>query len=538
MHPANLQHQIPSNYRLLRRLGAGATGEVWEAERNGMLVALKILHLYHPQNPALEREYRLLVELNHCNIVRIHGIHFYDHGSSFIEMEMVDGQNLSQYTMESGGVVPWNVLKPLALQLCKALEHAHSKGIIHRDIKPSNLLIDQANKLKLVDFGCAFFSEHFQNEMTRTVDFVTSGTLSFMSPQHINGERPTASDDIYSVGATLHTLLVGAPPFSQGHLVHQILNVKAPLISLHQKRLGVKNSVPIGVIHAIHACLAKNASLRPLSASALHDILDKESFGVISRRKAIISFMGCGLCCAFGSAVHFNIDRRDNAMEPGFEQLFNGTNLDGWSGNCDIWKVIDGAIVARIEATRMPDASNWRKEFLDWQGHVPDNFELRLQVRLTLPVFDAGNLGVRYRISNGPAPVSYDLDFEPIWKYNCGLREIGGRDMLARPAQITRYRGSAGENVSDLLGHLADEKTLKDAYLNDSWNELTIRAEGNRLVHALNGITIVDCTDDDPLFARLQGNIGLKVLLYYGPWVEAHFRHIRIREILPDTHQQ
>ena len=110
--------------------------------------------------------------------------------------------------------------------------------------------------------------------------------------------------------------------------------------------------------------------------------------------------------------------------------------------------------------------------------------------------------------------------------------------MLARPAQITRYRGSAGENVSDLLGHLADENTLKDAYLNDSWNELTIRAEGNRLVHALNGITIVDCTDDDPLFARLQGNIGLKVLLYYGPWVEAHFRHIRIREILPDTHQQ
>ncbi len=530
--------RIPSQYRLIRLLGIGATGEVLEAEREGMRVALKILHNnFHP-SASLEREYRFLADLSHRNIVRIHRINLQDHRLQFIEMEMINGKNLTQFANESGGFLSWNALKPIAMQLCEALDHAHSRGVIHRDIKPSNLLIDETNTVKLVDFGCAYLSELLQTDITRTADIVPSGTLAYMSPNQINGERPQTSDDIYSVGATLHALLVSAPPFAHGRLVHHILNVKPPLISLHQRKLMVKNPVPSDIMLAIRACLAKNAAMRPRSVAALYEIFDKESYAPITRRRVIISLMGCGLCCAFGSAIHHKFDQQNDLIEPGFVAIFDGESLAGWQGNHDIWKVKDGEIIARIDAPRMPDASNWRKEFLDWVGQTPNNFELRLQVRLNLPVFDAGNLGVRYRISTEPKTVSYDLDFEPIWKYNCGLRELGGRDMMARPAQITHYRGGKGENESNLIGHLASEETLKEAYIANSWNELTVRAEGNRLIHVLNGVTIVDCTDEDPEYARYQGGIGLKILLYYGPWVEARFRRIRIREIESKAPQQ
>jgi hypothetical protein len=161
-------------------------------------------------------------------------------------------------------------------------------------------------------------------------------------------------------------------------------------------------------------------------------------------------------------------------------------------------------------------------------GNVPDSFELRLQVRLVLPEFDAGNLGIRYRVGHSSKPVSYDLDFEPIWKYNCGLREFGGRDMLARPSQIVHCLEETQQNNPHLLGHLASESQLKRAYREDDWNHLTIRAQGNQLVHILNGMKIVDCVDDHQVLRRLKGGIGLKVLLHYGPWFEARFRHLRL----------
>lgn len=144
---------------------------------------------------------------------------------------------------------------------------------------------------------------------------------------------------------------------------------------------------------------------------------------------------------------------------------------------------------------------------------------------------------VLYRISNQPPRIGYDLDFEPIWQYNCPtyncrLREIGGRDMLARPTQIVRHRGDAAGGESPLIEHLADEHVLKSVYRKEGWNDLSIRAVGSRMIHRLNGVTMVDCSDEDERNRRLGGGIRFKIFLYYGPWVEARFRNIRLRDLV------
>lgn len=529
-HPFTTCHSwLPERYQLLKRLGSGASGEVWEALVGGNIIALKILKFGANSRFDSLREHQAVQTLSHVNIVRFHNIYRDQNGNALIEMERVSGTNLSQLTEEKGGFLAWKDLKPLALQLCDALSHAHQMGVIHRDIKPSNLLVDNASGLKVVDFGCAAMAFQWNPETTPTIDIVSSGTLPFMSPQQINAETPSAADDIYATGATLYSLLVGAPPFIDGHLVHQILNVRPLSVAKHQLLRGITNPVPQAVARTLEACLAKNASLRPATAAALREMLERESCGEKNRRKTILTLAGCGLGLAFGGG--FSIMKNPTSpppLERGFKLIFDGKSLDGWCGSRDVWQVADNTIIARLNGRRMADASNWHKDFLDWMGNVPDNFELRLQVRLALPYVDAGNLGIRYRISHGSKPVSYDLDFEPIWKYNCGLREFGGRDMLARPSQIVHWREETRQKNLHLQGHLANESQLKRAYREDDWNHLTIRAQGNRLVHILNGVNMVDCVDDHQALRRLEGGIGLKVLLHYGPWVEARFRHLRL----------
>jgi Protein kinase domain/Domain of Unknown Function (DUF1080) len=529
---------IPAGRRLIRRLGAGAFGEVWEAEHDEGLVALKFLRTAHGDDSPLRRECKVLRELVHRNIVRFVELHIDDNGAATLEMECIRGTSLAALARDHGGMLTWDTLKPLALQLCDALAFAHARGVVHRDIKPSNLLLDESQILKLVDFGSAAITRWSQIHLTSTIEMGSSGTLPFMSPQQVNGTAPDPADDLYAVGATLHTLLTGAPPFCQGYLVHQVLHEKPPSIPDHQRELGHHNPVPAGIARVISSCLAKDPSGRPRSADHLRQLLDDPTrMGPSTRRrKMLLAIAGGGIALAAGSVPMFLRRRatRPPALEDGFSSMFDGETLDGWQGDPRTWRVVNGAITGRLDAPRMADASNWRKESLHWTAPVPDDFELRLQVFLALGEPDAGNLGVRYRISGGPPEVSYDLDFEPIWKYNCGLREIGGRDMLARPTQIVRFPApEAGDTETPrprLIGHLADEQRLRNAYRDGAWNDLLIRASGHRMVHQLNGVTMVDFTDEDAAARRLRGGLALKMLLYYGPWVEARFRHIRIRE--------
>ena len=528
---------VPNAYRVIRRLGEGATGTVWEVirQRDQLRIALKIPHAAFRGNGAvsasLKRELALAKWLDHPNIVKILGFQEGLGGEELIEMEYVEGVTLAEHVFRSpNGVLSWEELAPIARQLAEALVHSHERGVVHRDIKPANLILTDSHLVKLTDFGSASIIDAAVTMMTISDSGVGFGTLAFMSPQQLNGFVPTPSDDVYALGATLYSLLVGRPPFQSGHVVHQILSKRPQSILHRQKEAGIHNPVPSAVDRLIIDCLAKKPTKRPKSAQALLDRLDECASGDINRRHflKIVPAVGLGLA-AGGYFAHKGIS--DFSLEDDFESIFNGSTLDGWTATGDVWRVEGGCILAEMMGRRTLDASEWRREFLDLNARDLYDFELRMEVKLKMPHDDAGNLGVRYRVEQQPTGdfSACQLDFEPNWKYNCGLIRYPQREIMARPGQIASLEAGTPQGELRVRGHLADEKKLRSAYRHGRWNEITITARGGSFAHWLNGNKIIEYREAMPQQSMTSGGLGLTAFLYYGPTVQAAFRNLRIR---------
>src|ERR1043166_344621 len=237
-------------YQLLKVLGRGGMGIVWlardeELERD---VALKFLPDLMIQERALldqlKRETKRCLELTHPHIVRIYDF-VHDERSGCISMEYVDGETLSNLRAEKEQKVfePHELAGWIA-QLCDALDYAHNHAkVIHRDLKPSNLMVNQRGDLKVADFGIARSLADSASRLT--AEQGRSGTLVYMSPQQLNGERSTHVDDIYSLGATIYELLTSKPPFYSGNIDRQICERIAPSMTERRKELHIEPaSVP------------------------------------------------------------------------------------------------------------------------------------------------------------------------------------------------------------------------------------------------------------------------------------------------------
>ncbi|MDB6147778.1 MAG: pknB, partial [Spartobacteria bacterium] len=237
-------------YTLIKILGRGGMGIVWlardeELERE---VALKFFPEMVIRDRAvltdLKRETKRCLELTHPHIVRIYDF-VQDDRSGCIAMEYVDGDNLAsmrcdkaQKVFEPGELSAWTS------QMCEALEYAHHRArIIHRDLKPANLMVNQRGELKISDFGIA---RSLGDSMSRlTMEQGRSGTLVYMSPQQLAGERGSHLDDIYSLGATLYDLLRVKPPFYSGNVDRQIQERVAPSMTERRKEFNLEPaSVP------------------------------------------------------------------------------------------------------------------------------------------------------------------------------------------------------------------------------------------------------------------------------------------------------
>jgi serine/threonine protein kinase len=260
-------------YTLVKILGRGGMGIVWLArdEKLEREVALKFLPdlIIHDRAllDDLKRETRRSLELTHKNIVRIYD--FVDNeASACISMEYIDGETLSnlraekeQKVFEPSAIAPWTN------QLCDALDYAHNHArIIHRDLKPANLMVNRSGDLKVADFGIA---RNLGDTASRlTMEQGRSGTLVYMSPQQLDGERGTHLDDIYSLGATLYDLLTSRPPFYSGNLDRQIHERVAPSMTERRKDLNIEPaSVPPIWEQTVAACLAKDPARRPQSTA-------------------------------------------------------------------------------------------------------------------------------------------------------------------------------------------------------------------------------------------------------------------------------
>jgi serine/threonine protein kinase len=233
--------QTVSHYRILRKIGGGGMGVVYEAEdlKLGRHVALKFL----PDELAndaqslsrFQREAKAASSLNHPNICTIHEIDESD-GRTFIAMELLEGQTL-RYRI-SGKPLEIETVLDLGIQITDALDAAHSKGIIHRDIKPANIFITTGGKIKVLDFGLAKLlrdqrlatGEDTSSEDSQTaVGAIPAGTAVYMSPEQARREELDSRSDLFSFGVVLYEMATGQKPFTGTNVVTTLDAV------LHQK---------------------------------------------------------------------------------------------------------------------------------------------------------------------------------------------------------------------------------------------------------------------------------------------------------------
>jgi hypothetical protein len=198
---------ILDRYRLVRRLGSGGFGTVWEAhdERLDRPVALKRIALDGEDNPSAEREALVAARLQHPAIVALYEAG-HDDEAWWLVSELVRGRTLGDLEHE-GALSDLDVVR-VGLELCDALAHAHARGVVHRDVKPGNVMVADDGSAKLTDFGIARLLE--SDALTRTGDVV--GTIAYMAPEQAEGRRVTEGADVYALALVLYEALSGTNP--------------------------------------------------------------------------------------------------------------------------------------------------------------------------------------------------------------------------------------------------------------------------------------------------------------------------------------
>ena len=226
--------RLPSSiarYRILRLLGEGGMGAVYEAEQDQprRTVALKVIKSAWADRELLRRfelESQTLGRLHHPGIAQIYeaGTAETGYGSQpFFAMEIIHGRPLIEYAEAKH----LNTRQRLALmiQICEAVEHAHQRGIIHRDLKPGNILVDESGQPKILDFGLARVTDGDMQATRQTDMGQLLGTLAYMSPEQVSAD-PLALDtrsDVYALGVILYELLAGKLPYEVSRHVYEVV---------------------------------------------------------------------------------------------------------------------------------------------------------------------------------------------------------------------------------------------------------------------------------------------------------------------------
>jgi serine/threonine protein kinase len=356
----DLQGQLAGEYRIMRRLGSGGFGTVYEAEHPVLKrrAAVKVLHqLPGLDSVAVQRfieEARSASQIRHRNIVDVFSFGTLPNGRYFYIMDLLDGAPLDRYLKEHGRLAPEQVL-PVLRPIAHALDALHAAGLVHRDIKPANIYLawEASGEVvpKLLDFGLV---KLLARPTVNSISGVPLGTPHYMSPEQCRGEKVDGRADIYSLGVVCFEALSGRRPFSGDSatavLMAHLLE-KPPHLSELCPELSPELDAPL------FAMLAKSPDERPSSALAALRALE-------------LSVQDAGISLADGPAWLERLPPSAAELEPalalGHATTFlpadqSGTRVQAQSGRRRAWAIglgllLTAALIALAIYQRPPPA--------------------------------------------------------------------------------------------------------------------------------------------------------------------------------------
>ncbi len=265
--------RLDGRYDIREIIGVGGMAIVYKAYDiiDDRIVAVKVLKDEYLANEEFRRRFKneskAIAVLSHPNIVRVFDVSYGDK-LQYIVMEYVEGITLKEY-IEQQEVINQKEAVYFVMQILRALQHAHDKGVVHRDIKPQNIMLLENGTIRVTDFGIARFSR----SETRTLSDSTIGSVHYISPEQARGDVTDDRADLYSVGVMFYEMLTGKLPFvadsSVSVAIMQLQNDPEP-------PTNINSDIPVGLEQIIMRAMKKNVNERYQSAAEM--ILDLEEF--------------------------------------------------------------------------------------------------------------------------------------------------------------------------------------------------------------------------------------------------------------------
>jgi serine/threonine-protein kinase len=451
--------QMVGPYRILRKLGEGGMGVVFSADdtRLGRTVAIKVLSPTRTLDPRARerflREARFASSLDHTNICAVHDVGVTSEGQPYIVMALASGRTLREKLGSDG--LPFEEVREIATQVARGLAEAHGKRVVHRDIKPENLMVtDQGAaplKVKILDFGIAK-----SDDLGITGEGRAVGTVSYMSPEQIQGDTVGPSTDVWAFGAVLYEMITGRHPFeAERQLEAQWSIVNVEPTALKDLRPGV----PEDLEAVVHRCLAKDPDLRFSSGRELLDALEgheeeggwgEKPLRLPLRTPLFLAFLGAitlwmmlgtqggrsflerMMGRVLGETSHYVLvlpfasnDTADAALASGLTESFTAAVAERGTGNDSIW-VVPFDHVRNSDVTSAEDARRLYPVDLVFRGEVQrDSLGVSVRVQVIDTKADALRM-VRSATLPDPSDPSFETATHDLLSQS--LRVRGARD--------------------------------------------------------------------------------------------------------------
>lgn len=333
--------KVVGSYKVLNALGKGGMGEVYLAEdtRLGRKVALKFLSVEFVGDSWAKRqllkEAQSVAMLDHPNICPVYGIE--EEGNhNFIVMQYVEGTTLADLIGKHS--LPPDQVGYLAKQIVGALAEAHAHGIIHRDMKPKNIMVTPNRQVKVLDFGLAKTIqrkkglEAIEDSISHlSQSGVLAGTVAYMSPEQLRGEKLDYRSDVFSVGTVLYEMISGKNPFTHGNTAETISAILSNNPSLPSQTVQTSREMD----RIVHRCLEKKSEDRYQSASDLLVHLDSvtrtmERQAPTSRRlvRAVVTFAFLALLCFVSLFIYSQVTKPKSVAILPIENVSGDPTLD------------------------------------------------------------------------------------------------------------------------------------------------------------------------------------------------------------------